>query len=89
MIVGFTRYSRDQSFTVLARNKTFVLVMAAGSILGSLIGGQLLQFVPAHALLPILAAISHRVSGKGLAASIGISAKGRQRGHFDFSGSIG
>ncbi len=57
MIVGFTRYSRDQSFTVLARNKTFVLVMAAGSILGSLIGGQLLQFVPAHALLPILAAI--------------------------------
>jgi hypothetical protein len=57
MIVGFARYSRDQSFTVLARNKRFVLVMAAGSILGSLIGAQLLQFVPGHVLLPILAAI--------------------------------
>jgi uncharacterized membrane protein YfcA len=57
MIVGFARYSRDQSFAVLAGNKTFVLVMAGGSILGTLIGGQLLQFVPGHVLLPILAAI--------------------------------
>lgn len=28
MLVGFTRYSRDQSFSVLARNKAFLLVMA-------------------------------------------------------------
>ena len=42
MIVGFTRYSRDQSFAVLARNKSFVILLAAGSVLGTLIGGMLL-----------------------------------------------
>lgn len=57
MLVGFARYSRDQSFTVLARNGRFVLVMAAGSILGAFIGGQLLGIVPSAILLPALAAI--------------------------------
>jgi uncharacterized protein len=57
MIVGFTRYSRDRSFAVLGRNVGFVLVMAAGSIAGSFIGGQLLGLVPAAVLLPPLAAI--------------------------------
>ena len=37
MIVGFARYSRDRSFAVLAQNRSFVLVMAAGSIAGSFI----------------------------------------------------
>ena len=32
MLMGFARYSRDQSFATLARNGRFVLVMAAGSI---------------------------------------------------------
>ena len=36
MLVGFARYSRDSSFAVLGRNRWFVLVMAAGSIAGSL-----------------------------------------------------
>lgn len=57
MLVGFTRYSRDQSFSVLRRNRLFVLVMAVGSIVGSSIGGLLLGVVPSAILLPILAAI--------------------------------
>ena len=57
MIVGFTRYSRDQSFSVLGRNRQFVLVMAAGSMLGTFIGGRLLGIVPTAVLLPMLAAI--------------------------------
>lgn len=57
MLVGFTRYSRDQSFLVLGRNKTFLLVMAAGSIAGTFIGGLLLGIVPNGFLLPALAAI--------------------------------
>lgn len=57
MLVGFARYSRDQSFAVLARNKGFVLAMAAGSIAGSFVGGLLLGVVAAAYLLPALAAI--------------------------------
>jgi uncharacterized protein len=57
MIVGFTRYSRDRSFAVLGQNRSFVVVMAAGSIVGSFIGGRLLGLVPTPALLPLLAAI--------------------------------
>ena len=57
MIVGFTRYSRDQSFSVLGRNRLFVLTMAAGSLLGTLVGGLLLGVVPVGWLLPMLAAI--------------------------------
>jgi uncharacterized membrane protein YfcA len=57
MLVGFARYSRDRSFVVLAQNRRFVLVMAAGSILGSFIGGRLLGLVPNAVLLPLLAVI--------------------------------
>jgi uncharacterized membrane protein YfcA len=57
MIVGFARNSRDRSFAVLARNKDFVAVMAAGSIAGAAIGGALLTVVPAAVLLPLLAVI--------------------------------
>ena len=57
MIVGFTRYSRDRSFAVLSQNRRFALVMAAGSIVGSFVGGQLLGVVPTPVLLPLLAAI--------------------------------
>lgn len=57
MLMGFTRYSRDSSFAVLGRNKTFVLVMAVGSIVGSFIGAQLLGIVPSAVLLPLLAII--------------------------------
>jgi uncharacterized membrane protein YfcA len=57
MIVGFARYSQDQSFSVLSRNRTFFWFMAAGSVVGTLIGGLLLGIVPEAILLPLLAAI--------------------------------
>jgi uncharacterized membrane protein YfcA len=48
MLIGFARYSRDRSFAVLGRNRSFTLVMAAGSIVGSFIGGRLLGFRTRH-----------------------------------------
>jgi uncharacterized membrane protein YfcA len=57
MIVGFTRYSQDQTFQVIGHNKAFILVMAAGSVVGTFIGGQLLGIVPSGFLLPALAAL--------------------------------
>ncbi len=57
MVVGFTRYSQDGSFAVIDKNKSFLLVMAAGSLVGTFIGGLLLGVVSGAVLLPILAAI--------------------------------
>ena len=57
MLVGFARYSRDDSFAVLARNRGFVLFLALGSVIGVVIGGQLLGMVPEVVLLPVLVAI--------------------------------
>lgn len=57
MVVGFTRYSRDQSFSVIRAERRFLLVMALGSIAGAFIGGQLLGVVPTQVLLRILAAV--------------------------------
>jgi uncharacterized protein len=57
MLVAFARYSRDQSFAVLGQNWNFLLVMAAGSLIGTFIGGRLLGIVPTYILLPLLAAV--------------------------------
>lgn len=57
MLVGFARYSQDQSFAALKRNRAFLLVMAAGSIIGTFIGGMLLGIVPSGILIPALAGI--------------------------------
>jgi uncharacterized membrane protein YfcA len=57
MLVGFTRYSRDQSFGVLRKNWSFLLIMATGSMIGTFIGGPMLGLVPTYVLLPLLAAI--------------------------------
>jgi uncharacterized membrane protein YfcA len=57
MLVGFGRYSRDQSFSVLGRNRTFLVVIAGGSIAGAFIGGLLLGMAPNALLLPALAVI--------------------------------
>lgn len=57
MLVAFTRYSRDRSFSVLGRNRGFLFVMAAGSIAGTFGGGLLLGIMPSAVLLPVLAAI--------------------------------
>lgn len=57
MLVGFARYSRDQSSSVLGQSRMFLLVMAAGSIVGTFIGGLLLGIVPNAIPLPVLAVI--------------------------------
>lgn len=57
MLIAFARYSRDGSFTVLGRNRAFVMVMAAGSMAGTFVGGYLLGLVPGAILLPSLAGI--------------------------------
>lgn len=57
MLVGFARYSRDRSFSVIVSHWHFALIMAAGSIVGTFVGGRLLGVVPSAVLLPVLAAI--------------------------------
>lgn len=57
MLVAFARYSRDNSFGVLRANRGFVLAMAAGSILGTVLGGLLLGVAPDAVLIPLLAAV--------------------------------
>ncbi len=57
MIVGFARYSRDNSFAVLKEKFWFCLSMALGSVAGAFIGGQLLNVIDTQVLLPLLAAI--------------------------------
>jgi uncharacterized membrane protein YfcA len=57
MIVGFTRYSRDESFSVIGNNQEFLLAMASGSVVGTFLGGQLLGIIPSGILLPGLALI--------------------------------
>lgn len=55
MVAAFARYSRDGSFAVVREG--FALLIAAGSICGAFLGGQLLAVVSAAALLPLLAVI--------------------------------
>lgn len=57
MIVGFTRYSQDKSFSIIRSQRRFLVVMAAGSLFGAFVGGRLLGVIPTSLLLPILAAI--------------------------------
>jgi uncharacterized membrane protein YfcA len=40
MLVAFARYSRDRSFDVLRANTGFVLAMATGSIIGTILGAR-------------------------------------------------
>jgi uncharacterized membrane protein YfcA len=54
MLVAFARYSQDSSFQILRSNKTFVLTMTVGSIAGTLVGGLLLDVVPAVVIVPLL-----------------------------------
>lgn len=57
MLVGFARYSRDESFAVIGRHRPFMLWMAIGSLVGAIIGGLLLGVVNSDLLLPLLATI--------------------------------
>ncbi|WKJ92118.1 sulfite exporter TauE/SafE family protein [Methylomonas montana] len=57
MLAGFGRYSRHQSFSVLGRQRRFIVLMAIGSIAGAFLGGQLLTLVTITTLSPLLASI--------------------------------
>ncbi|MEU6986418.1 hypothetical protein ABZ946_23790 [Streptomyces sp. NPDC046324] len=57
MLVAFARYSRDGSFAVLGANVRFTATMAAGSIVGAVLGGLLLGVFPDLVLIPVLAVI--------------------------------
>ena len=57
MLVAFARYSRDDSFVVLASNLRFAGIMALGSVVGTLCGGLLLGVVPDAVLIPLLAGL--------------------------------
>ena len=57
MIAGFSRYSHDQSFSVIRQQGKFLILMAVGSLAGAFLGSQLLGVLPSHYLLPVLACI--------------------------------
>ena len=54
MLVAFARFSRDQSFSVVGQNRTFLVAMTLGSIAGTILGGFALGVVPSAALIPLL-----------------------------------
>lgn len=54
MLVAFLRYSRTQAFTVLREVPGFVIAMAAGSIVGTVLGGLLLGVVPSAVIGPVV-----------------------------------
>lgn len=57
MLVGFARYSRDRSFTVLVQHKAFLAWIAMGSVLGAFIGARLLSYTSPAVLIPLLTVI--------------------------------
>lgn len=57
MLIGFARYSRDQSFKIIRTERNLLLVMATGSLLGVFIGGQLLGLISQSILLPLLSCL--------------------------------
>lgn len=74
MLVAFSRYSRDGSFAVVSKERFFIIVMAAGSVVGSWVGGKALGIIPSSILLPALSLIlvlsafkvwQHSVPGEG------------------------
>lgn len=57
MLAGLARYRRDNRFAVLGENKSFVIWMLLGSIVGVALGGWLLSWIATDWLLYGLAAI--------------------------------
>jgi len=57
MIAGFTRYTQSDAFTVLGRERPLFGAMAAGSILGAVLGGLMLGWVPTQWLTTLLGVI--------------------------------
>ena len=57
MLVAFARCSRDGSSSVLRENRRFVLLMASGSVLGTVVGGLAVGVIPESVLIPLLTAV--------------------------------
>ncbi len=57
MVVGFMRYREAAAFEVLGRERPLFLFMAAGSLVGAVIGGLVLGWVPTDLLIVALALI--------------------------------
>ena len=57
MLVGFLRYRESAAFAVLRRQRVLLLSMAAGSLLGAVVGGLLVGFVPTEGMGLLLALI--------------------------------
>jgi uncharacterized membrane protein YfcA len=57
MIVGFVRYRESAAFLVLKQQRSLLLLMAAGSLLGAMLGGLLVGVVPTQGLVLLLAAV--------------------------------
>lgn len=57
MITGLIRYTKDDSFKIVYSHKSFIFVMAFGSILGAFLGGLLLGVVSEKILIPLLVII--------------------------------
>ena len=64
MLVAFARYSRDGSFAVLGDNRRFVVLMAGGSVFGTVVGGLAVGAVPHSVLIPLLTAVLLISAGK-------------------------
>jgi uncharacterized membrane protein YfcA len=54
MLVGFTRYSRSDAFSVLTRERRLFGFMLAGSVLGAAVGALLLGLISPRALMALL-----------------------------------
>lgn len=57
MITGLIRYKKDNSFNVVYPHKSFILIMAMGSILGAFIGGLMVGIISDNILIPLLSII--------------------------------
>jgi uncharacterized membrane protein YfcA len=57
MIAAFARYSRDDTFVVLRDYRRFVILMALGSVAGTVAGGLLAGVIPEGVLIPLLGAL--------------------------------
>jgi uncharacterized membrane protein YfcA len=57
ILMGLYKYRRQQKLTEVLADRTFIIWMSLGSILGSLIGSYLLRYVPNLYLHFLLGAI--------------------------------
>lgn len=57
MLVGFARYSRAAAFAVLVQERSLLIRMGSGSILGAAAGGLMLGGVPSRWLIGLLGAV--------------------------------